>query len=673
MTRRSLGSTLAKCGLSGMAAISVLGPTITNGQDQAQTTFQCESGNVVTVQSGAGPDGAGILLNYRETDFEFYPVQSAGDRFATEQGLSPDRGLRWEMADGAWHLSEMIMDHAAPDTEILESCDATDVSTIGEASDVPMGSWQVKDLPGVTLVPEHEPIATFNADGSINGNTGCNTFGSQVTRTAAGISIGNSFMTRIGCEEERHAVEAAFLAALESTTSFEIVDESLTLLDDDGTTLATLELLDPPPQAVDVIGEAAVADDAILFRNVRIFDGNSPELSEASNVLIEGNLISEISVDPIEVGADVTIIDGDGDTLMPGLIDAHWHAMLIGVPPDATLSAGYFNLVAAVEAEATLMRGFTTVRDMGGPSFDLKRAIDSGLVPGPRIYPSGAIITVTSGHGDLRAFADLPREIGKLVRMEELGMAMVADSPDEVRLRVREQLMQGAAHVKLTGGGGVASPFSPLDVTTFTLDELRAAVEAAENWGTYVAVHAYTPEAIQTSIEAGVQMIEHGHLMDEETAQMIADNEVWLGIQPFHELLGAGLSPESSEKFQAVLAGTNRAYTLARQYDIKMAFGTDILFSSLLAEAQGATLVQLERWFTPAEALQMATATNAELLLLTGNRNPYPGALGVVSEGAYADLLLVDGNPLEKLSLIADPETNLLVIMKDGVIYKNVL
>ena len=543
----------------------------------------------------------------------------------------------------------------------------------GTAPRLPLGSWQVVDLPGVTLVPDHEPVATFNADGSINGNTGCNTFGSQAALTAAGVSISNSFMTRIGCEEERHDVESAFLAALENTASFELEGEALTLSASDGTVLATLDLLDPPADAVDVIEEAAAAQGGVLFRNVRIFDGNSPELSEASNVLVEGNLISEISADPIEVGADVTVIDGGGDTLMPGLIDAHWHAMLVGIPPDVTQSPGYFNLVAGVEAEATLMRGFTTVRDMGGASFDLKRAIDTGLIPGPRIYPSGAMITVTSGHGDFRTFADLPREIGKLARMEELGMAMLADSPDEVRLRVREQLMQGSVHVKLTAGGGVASPFSPLDVSTFTLEELRAAVEAAENWGTYVAVHAYTPQAIQTSIEAGVRVIEHGHLMDAETAQMIADNDVWLGIQPFHELLGAGLQPESSEKFQAVLLGTNRAYTLAKQYDIKMAFGTDILFSSLLAQAQGATLVQLERWFTPAEALQMATATNGELLLLTGNRNPYPGTLGVVSEGAYADLLLVDGNPLENLSLIADPETNMLVIMKDGVVYKNIL
>ena len=390
-------------------------------------------------------------------------------------------------------------------------------------------------------------------------------------------------------------------------------------------------------------------------------------------MLIVGNLISQISTDEIDVGPGVTVIEGDGDTLMPGLIDAHWHTMLVGVPPDVTLSSGYLNLIAGVEAEASLMRGFTTVRDMGGASFDLKRVIDMGLIPGPRIYPSGAMITITSGHGDFRSFADLPRTPGVPERMEELGMAMVTDSPDEVRLRVREQLMQGAVHIKLTAGGGVASPFSPLDVSTFTVDEIRAAVEAAENWGTYVTVHAYTPHAIQGAIEAGVRVIEHGHLMDEETAQLIADKDIWLSIQPFDEHGTAGVPASSRGKLQEVLDGTSRSYELARQYGIRMAFGTDILFSSVLGRAQGAMIVNLLEWFTPAEALQMVTATNGELLQLTGERNPYPGQLGVVAEGAYADLLLIDGNPLEDLSIIADAENRMLVIMKDGVIYKNIL
>jgi imidazolonepropionase-like amidohydrolase len=296
-------------------------------------------------------------------------------------------------------------------------------------------------------------------------------------------------------------------------------------------------------------------------------------------------------------------------------------------------------------------------------------------VAGPRIYPSGAMITITGGHGDFRQLYELPRTIGGAPsRMEEIGGSMVADSPDEVRVRAREQLMRGATQVKLTAGGGVASPFSPLDVSTFTEPELRAAVEAADNWGTYVAVHAYTPTAIQRSIAAGVKCIEHGHLMDEATARLMADKGIWLSTQPFSDLTGASaLGPAEMAKKQEVVAGTDRVYKLAKQYRIKTAFGTDILFSQELAKQQGALLASLTRWYTPAEALIMATSTNAELLSLSGPRNPYPGRLGVVEQGALADLLLVAGNPLENIDLIADPAKNFLVIMKDGRIYKNSL
>src|SRR6202795_1637193 len=235
---------------------------------------------------------------------------------------------------------------------------------------------------------------------------------------------------------------------------------------------------------------------ATLFQNVRIFDGRSGALSAPSSVLVKGNIIERISTTPIAIEPGVAVIAGNGRTLMPGLIDAHWHAMLIRPNPvqAVTGDAGYNNIAAGVEATDTLMRGFTTVRDVGGPVFGLKSAIDSGIIAGPRIYPSGAIITVTSGHGDFRQLSELPRTIGGMLsRMEQVGGSMVADSPDGVRVGVREQLMQGASQIKLTAGGGVSSPFSPIDVSTFTEPELRAAVEAAENWGTYVTVHAFTP------------------------------------------------------------------------------------------------------------------------------------------------------------------------------------
>jgi imidazolonepropionase-like amidohydrolase len=415
---------------------------------------------------------------------------------------------------------------------------------------------------------------------------------------------------------------------------------------------------------------------ATLFQNVRIFDGRGASLSAPSNVLIKGNIIERISTGPIAPESGMTVIAGNGRTLMPGLIDVHWHAMLIRADPVQALAGdvGYNNIVAGVEATDTLMRGFTTVRDVGGPTFGLKAAIDQGLIAGPRIYPSGAIITVTSGHGDFRQLSDLPRTVGTLSRMEQIGASMVADSPDEVRMRTREQLMQGASQIKLTAGGGVSSPFSPLDVSTFTEEELHAAVEAAGNWGTYVTVHAFTPEAIQRSIAAGVKCIEHGFLMDEPTAKLMADKGIWLSTQPLPDALREGFPVGSVQRAKAdeVWPGIARTYELAKKYKLKTAFGTDVLFSQALAQQQGAILASLVRWYTPAEALAMATSTNAELLTLSGKRNPYPGKLGVVEEGALADLLLVDGNPLENISLIADPARNFKVIMKDGHIYKNV-
>ena len=416
-----------------------------------------------------------------------------------------------------------------------------------------------------------------------------------------------------------------------------------------------------------------------LFNNVRVFDGRGPSLSEPTNVLVRGNLIERISRTPIAIdqSATTTIIDGGGRTLMPGLIDAHWHAMLVRPTPAQVLGdIGYNNLDAGAEATDTLMRGFTTVRDVGGPVFGLKRAIDEGVIKGPRIYPSGAMITVTSGHGDFRQLTDLPRTIGGMLsRMEQVGGSMVADSPDEVRVRVREQLMQGASQIKLTAGGGVSSPFSPIDVVAFTEAELRAAVEAAENWGTYVTVHAFTPAAIQRAIAAGVKCIEHGFLMDDATARLISEKDIWLSLQPLPEELRQGFAVGSVERAKAdeVWPGISRAYDFAKKYKIKTAWGTEVLFSRALAQRQGAILASLVRWYTPAEALAMATGTNAELLALSGKRNPYPGRLGVVEQGALADLLLVDGNPLDDVDLIANPTKNFKIIMKDGTIYKNTL
>jgi imidazolonepropionase-like amidohydrolase len=428
--------------------------------------------------------------------------------------------------------------------------------------------------------------------------------------------------------------------------------------------------LDQPP----------AVENATLFRNVRVFDGRNATLSPPSSVLIKGNTIERISTSPIDSSAikNVTVIDGQGRVLMPGLIDAHWHAFMAATPQTVLMTAdpSYLHLLAGRQAEATLMRGFTTVRDMGGPVFGLKRAIDEGALIGPRIYPSGAFISQTSGHGDFRFSFEVPRTLGgPLSHSEVEGIAAIADSPDEVRLRAREQLRHGASQIKLMAGGGIASPYNPIESTQFTEPEIRAAVEAAENWGTYVTVHAYIPRAIQQAVAAGVKCIEHGHLIDEPTAKLLAEKGIWWSLQPFLNDQDASplVNPVSQKKALQVFAGTDNAYKLARKYKIKTAFGTDILFDARLTNRQGAQLAKLTRWYTPAEALKMATGDNGELLALSGFINPYSGRLGVIEPGALADLLLVNGNPLEDIKLIEDPATNFVVIMKDGRIYKNLL
>ena len=230
--------------------------------------------------------------------------------------------------------------------------------------------------------------------------------------------------------------------------------------------LAQYEALELGPE--EAAAPALPAGGATLFLNVRIFDGKNAALSAPSSVLVRGNKIEQISANPTaaEASADVRVIDANGRVLMPGLIDAHWHMFMAAVPPAVLLTAdpGYLNLLAARQAEATLMRGFTTIRDMGGPVFGLKRAIDEGVTVGPRIYPSGAMISQTSGHGDFRSRYEVPRTLGgPLSQSELMGVAAIADSPDEVRLRTREQLRQGASQIKLMGGGGVSSPHNPIE------------------------------------------------------------------------------------------------------------------------------------------------------------------------------------------------------------------
>jgi imidazolonepropionase-like amidohydrolase len=416
------------------------------------------------------------------------------------------------------------------------------------------------------------------------------------------------------------------------------------------------------------------------FRNVRVFDGEAERLSGASDVMVTGNVIRSIAAASTEHGGDggSTVIDGGGRVLMPGLIDVHAHLAFATLPLTVamTASAEYIAILGSVAARDMLMRGFTSARDCGGPVFGMKLAIDQGLVPGPRIWPSGAMISQTAGHGDFRLPYEIPRgTCGWLSHSELVGAAAIADGVDEVLRATREQLRGGASQIKMMAGGGVASSFDPLDVTQFTEAELRAGVEAAENWGTYVTVHAYTPRSVQQALRAGVRCIEHGHLLDEQTVAMLAEHDAWWSIQPFLDDEDAPplLDPDSRAKYEQVVRGTDRAYELAQRHSVKLGWGTDSLFDAKLAARQGAQLAKMTRWFTPAQILRMATSTNAQLLAMSEPRNPYPGALGVVAEGALADLLLVDGDPLANIGLLSTPETSLTVIMKDGVIYRNTL
>jgi imidazolonepropionase-like amidohydrolase len=406
---------------------------------------------------------------------------------------------------------------------------------------------------------------------------------------------------------------------------------------------------------------------------VRVFDGVGEQRSGPTRVLVVGNLIQAIGPEVV-APAGGQVIDGGGRTLMPGLIDAHVHLAMAAIPLPVLLSAdaGYIHAHTVKECERTLMRGFTTVRDAAGPVFGVKRAIDEGLIPGPRIYPSGAMISQTAGHGDFRLPYDVPKRPGQ-TRDEELGAGFVADGVDAVLKGSREQLLLGASQIKLAGGGGVSSNYDPLDVTQFTDDELRAAVVAADVWGTYVMLHAYTPKAIRRAVLAGVRCIEHGQLVDEETIQLIAEKGVWLCTQPF---LNDGdreteLSPANQKKFLQMTDGTDLSIRLALKHRVQLAFGTDALFNARVSSQQGRMLGKMVRWMEPHQALRMATSINGQLMALSGLRNPYPGRLGVVQEQALADLLLVDGDPIEDIGLLAEPDKSLLVIMKDGKIFKN--
>lgn len=422
-----------------------------------------------------------------------------------------------------------------------------------------------------------------------------------------------------------------------------------------------------------------VSGQQILIRNCNVFDGVNEKLLENVDVTVEGNLIKEIGKN-LNQSAEAKVIDAKGKTLIPGLIDAHWHTYYANAP-QSVMFTGDMSEVAIIGflgAERTLMRGFTTVRDIGGNPFAVKKFTDTGDHPGPRLYISGPPMSQTSGHFDFRGKNDVPANAADpLSYWERNSLIMVADGVEEITKRAREILRMGATQLKIAGGGGVSSSYDPLDVQEYTYEEMKAVVDVADTWNTYVAAHIFTDKAIQTAVRAGIKSIEHGMLIEKrETLEMMKENGVWLCIQPLlndEDALHFD-DPFSTQKWNQVTAGTDRVYKMAKEVGVNMAFGTDMLFDPEAAENQGKMLAKLERWFSPYETLKMATSENAKLLNLCGPRNPYTeGDLGVIKEGAYADLILVDGNPLEDLSLVADPDTNFVLIMKDGKVYKNTI
>lgn len=415
-----------------------------------------------------------------------------------------------------------------------------------------------------------------------------------------------------------------------------------------------------------------------LITNVRIFNGVDEELLE-SNILIENNLIKEISTSAQITSSNTITIDGDGRVVTPGFIDAHTHIALIAPfnQLENEFSGVYVGAAGGAMARNMLMRGFTTVRDAGGACIGIQRAIDDGWFDGPRIFASGAFITQTSGHLDMHDRNEPHRHVGGYPsRAELIGHFVTADGKAEILAAVRENFRQGATQIKLATNGGVSAVYSPLDIDQFTKEELDTAVEAAESFGSYVMVHAYYERACRRAINAGAKSIEHGHLMSEETIKLMAEKEVFLVVEALMSTSAAppSFTPDQREKYELVKSNFVRMITLAKKHGVKIAFGSDTFLSKDAYDLQSMEWVARSKVFTPLENLRQATSLGAELLSYSGPRNRYKeGALGVIQEGAYADLVMVEGNPLEDITILADPDNNLKLIMKDGVVYKNTL
>ena len=419
-----------------------------------------------------------------------------------------------------------------------------------------------------------------------------------------------------------------------------------------------------------VIMATSASAQPILIENVRIFNGVDSKLTPGHVLVVDG-LIDTVSRDAIEAPAGTVVIDGGNRVLSPGFIDLHTH--LVGQNPrnqskwDPTVTGAY----AADMARHYLDTGFTTIRDAGGTHPDFARALEAGTIYGPRLFPSGAVISQTAGHGDFRAPHDPhPTLIGGNPYIEH-GGSVLADGVDQTLMAVRENLKAGATQIKIMGGGGVMSEFDPIHSLQPSPAEIRAAVQAASDWGTYVLAHAYTSEAVQRLVENGVRCIEHGLLLDDATAKMVAEKHVVVTTQltVYRTLQDLpGISDRNLKKLAAVLAGQENLIDLIKKYDIKTGFATDFIqggYTMLTRE-----FTERAAYWTAAEIMVQATSESAEVIRMIGKLNRW-GNFGEIREGWVADLLLINGEPLEDISVLTDPDSALALIMKSGEIVKD--
>ena len=422
----------------------------------------------------------------------------------------------------------------------------------------------------------------------------------------------------------------------------------------------------------------------VLITNVNIFDGNSDKLAMGRDVLVEGNLIKKIGKG-LKARSGATVVNGRGRTLMPGLIEAHAHLAIHGEVFQIRNDFNWMYIGAKSGAEATrmLMRGFTTARDAGGPVNGLRKVIDAGHVDGPRIYAAGPPLTQTGGHFDIRGLNE-PNYyfLGVPDPKQFMEWGYMADGVPEVQKAAREVFRKGSSHIKIMAGGGVATVYDPLDGLQFTPEEIRAIVIEAEKVGSYAMAHIYTPEAITIALEAGVKSIDHGMLIDDKTMRLLKEKDAFLvpslavGLFTPEELSYAWPTKETKAKGARIIAGMENEVMLAKKHGVKIGFGTDFFGPTNDAFAMQSLEFKVRaKYFTPVEILRQATSTNAALVAMSGPMmNPYlAGPLGVIQEGAYADILIIKGNPLDDIEILVDPANNIGIIMKDGVIYKNTL